>query len=50
MPRNSNVFSIAISHTVSPDLGRNCLQRSSADEKLPLIGKDLIIKLNSFFV
>ena len=45
MPRNSNIFSIAISHTVSPDLGQNCLQRLSADDKSPLVGKDLIIKL-----
>ena len=28
-------------HSVGPDLGPNCLQRSAADDKLPLAGKEL---------
>ena len=28
-------------HSVAPDLGPNCLQRLSADDKLPLARKEL---------
>ena len=31
-------------HFVGPDLGPNCSQRLSADDKSPLVGKELIIQ------
>ena len=32
-------------HSVGPDLGSNCLQRSAADDKSPIAGKELRCKV-----
>ena len=36
-------------HFVGPDLGPNCLQKLSADDKSPLVGKEFSSVLGPFF-